>query len=984
MMPWRDIVTLDGFLSWLDADGIPRRITADGHPQRPLGGGWRARGLYTGCAGYGVADLIRDDGTSACWVLVKDGAQLSHGLSIKDPQHAEAFAAAVRADLKSAVATYLTSPTPWRDPRLAALLALGEATRIAYYQMFAFVPPAAAPDTDPIPNPAFTDIATLDHDLEWTAPHGTTRRIAPDRLRAALAWDPNEWFLRGCANDTLEWPALGADAMAQDVRCLVQDYQAMYFRCIDPSGFIYFIILNPFGDRIAVYIPELDRIIGDKGMAGPQFAGRGRGLAFNIAHHVMRYGTPHLDWLSHPVRGYAHFMWPGAVAHLGHYLWNELTGLHKITDRLDPARHPAIAVLGGAEAPDFYGPIEELFPELAPRITGEHRDHAALIKDCYARRIQPFRAHGMWIPASLRDRVMRAVRHDSEVEHIAALLDDDTDTRIVTFGLRMFDRTMVDQEGFYFAVIQALLAHCRRLTVVIDGLNIKPGRPRGTVFKSFATGQLSKPAIELEHDIAEGLRRRCAGLPVRIVDCVGASVRYSLFWIDRSQMFVAPWGGGLAKYRWVCNKPGYVLSNSLNLRLPHHIPIYHLPEFMEDPAPIEIAAPDAVTDQRGPDQQIGPDGLDPGMRRGAHVSSANFEPDMPRVLARIVELFTSTIPFSQRTLAPPADDPPPPAPPPSLPDPIPEVLAGKDGYLFLAGGSHRVLEFVLGRLRPTAQSHTNFATDIAERARISTSIGARYLHVVFPDKQSVLPALFPYPVGETLTERYLRRAPEVAPLVCNLRDILAAQPKPVFARTDTHLTDFGTIAATAHLVERLTGQTHPDIEALLLGALADGPPQLRDLGSKLSPPITEAIPACTAPWRGHSFFNDLSGGNNGLVHIRFNPEAPIRRRLLWFGDSFGRQACQFLAFYFQEVVFLRTGFFHPEIAAAIRPNILITQNIERYFSHWISDADRPSFFMYPHLGTTPYAPDKKFATAFSAVLGSDQTRERFIRSLAPA
>ena len=984
MMAWRDIVTLDGSLSWFTREGLLRRITVNGHPHKPLGGGWRPRGLYTGCAGYGIAEMNRDDGSSACWVVDKEGALISHGLAVKDPRHAEAFAKAVRADIRGAVAAYLTSPTPWLDPGLTALLSLGEQTRITYYQAFGFAPQFEA---DPIPKPGFTHIATLgEEDLEWTGRDGVVRSISPARIRAALAWDPNEWFLRGCANEGLEWPALGGEGMARDVRCLVQDYKAMYLRCVDPvGGFVYFILLSAYGgDRVSgLYIPEFKRIFG-KAQGAHQFDGHGRGLAFNIVHHAMRYGTAHLDWLRHKVQGYVHFMWPASDSHLGHYVWNELTGLNMIVSRLDATQLPAVAVLSGTDAPDFYGPIEELYPELAGRIGTEHRDYNALIKDCYARKVQPYRAHGMWIPAAVRERVMRAVMHDSEIGHIAPLLEEDADTRTVTFGLRLFDRTMVDPEGFYFAVIQALLAHCRRLTVVIDGLNVKPGRPRASVFKSFAADDLRKPAIEREREIAERLRQRCAGLPVRIVDCVGASVRYSLYWIARSQMFVAPWGGGLVKYRWICNKPGYVMSNRLNLGLPHHIRIYNMKEFMEDPAPLEFAEIDVVTDLRGPDQQIGPDGLDPGMRRGSHVSSANFELDMPRVLARITDLFVRTMPPPPVAATLPVEEPPRPVAGPPLPDPIPDVMPGMDGYLFLTGGSHRVLEFVAGRIRPSPQSHANFAANIAERARISGSIGARYLHVVFPDKQSVLPEMFPYPVGETLTERYLRLAPEVVPLVCSLQAILADQPRPVFARTDTHLTDFGTIAATAHIVERLTGAAHPEITALLTDALTEGPPQLRDLGSKVTPPIPEAIPVCTARWHGHSFVNDLSGGNNGLVNIRFNTAAPIRRRLLWFGDSFGRQACQFLAFYFQEVIFLRTGFFHPDMAAAIRPDIVITQNIERYFSHWISDNDRPSFYMYPYLGNAAYAPDKTFATAFSAVLGSDEVRERFIRGLGPA
>ena len=66
--------------------------------------------------------------------------------------------------------------------------------------------------------------------------------------------------------------------------------------------------------------------------------------------------------------------------------------------------------------------------------------------------------------------------------------------------------------------------------------------------------------------------------------------------------------------------------------------------------------------------------------------------------------------------------------------------------------------------------------------------------------------------------------------------------------------------------------------------------------------------------------------------------------------------------------FYRTGHFHEELAALIQPDVLITENVERYLDTPLADEARPHFLLYPILQGQSYAPAKEFAEAFSAVL----------------
>ncbi len=134
------------------------------------------------------------------------------------------------------------------------------------------------------------------------------------------------------------------------------------------------------------------------------------------------------------------------------------------------------------------------------------------------------------------------------------------------------------------------------------------------------------------------IRSAIAGRSVHIIDCVGSSMRLNLFWIDRASMFVCPWGAGLVKYRWVCNKLGFVFSSRNNLTQPHHLPIYHLPQFMEDPTELEFADPAHVTDLRLPGEILDSNGRDLHEQRGG-LSAVNFTLDSGPVLDRIAALF---------------------------------------------------------------------------------------------------------------------------------------------------------------------------------------------------------------------------------------------------------------------------------------------------------------------------------------------------------
>jgi hypothetical protein len=300
------------------------------------------------------------------------------------------------------------------------------------------------------------------------------------------------------------------------------------------------------------------------------------------------------------------------------------------------------------------------------------------------------------------------------------------------------------------------------------------------------------------------------------------------------------------------------------------------------------------------------------------------------------------------------------------------VLVGHDGILFLSGGSHTVFDIVMGLKPIPSQCFTVFAENLAARAAWARQHDAKYLHVIFPDKQSIIPEQWPDGVPLRMGEEFVKRTPGGDQLIFYPVALLEPHKADVISKVDTHINGYGSILIAAELVRRLTGEAQDEIAARLVGTLVMGEPKGGDLGSKLDPPVMGRDLVSSARSPGKWVSNEIQGGNNGLVDLRLNAHAPYDKRVVFFGDSFGRDVCRFLQFWFREVIFLRSGYFHPEVADLCPPDYLVTENVERYLDNCLPDAGRPNFFMYPFLNRLDYAPSQEFAAAFSALLSGNQ------------
>jgi len=229
-------------------------------------------------------------------------------------------------------------------------------------------------------------------------------------------------------------------------------------------------------------------------------------------------------------------------------------------------------------------------------------------------------------------------------------------------------------------------------------------------------------------------------------------------------------------------------------------------------------------------------------------------------------------------------------------------------------------------------------------------------------------------LGELYVERcQFRRSSVLYP-----RDRLRGQSniKEVFMKTDTHMTDFGTAISTAAAVEALLGEDQSQSLQQILERPATTRDWTGDLGGRFLPPRTEIRDLINGAPAAKWFHNRLSGGNNGIVDILINPNSSSDKSILVFGDSFARDWGKFLTEWFRQIMFLRTPYFHEDIVEQVKPDFVVSQNVERYLNNCHPDEERPSFFMFPHLREEPYGPGKEFAEAFSALLACGREPHR--------
>jgi len=300
------------------------------------------------------------------------------------------------------------------------------------------------------------------------------------------------------------------------------------------------------------------------------------------------------------------------------------------------------------------------------------------------------------------------------------------------------------------------------------------------------------------------------------------------------------------------------------------------------------------------------------------------------------------------------------------------VHQGEDGWLFLRTGANNVEKFYTVKNHLTDAEIEQWCLILRKRKQNLTTRGISYFHMIAPDKITVYADRYgcylPY---------YNLRPSLILPsaladigffelyidLSCPL--MLQRDSSLLYWKTDTHWTYFGAVIAAQEICRALNVIV-PDFSK---GVFHENTATL-DLGSKIEPPISEAVNCFEFSNPAKLIFENCLVAQSaaespkyraGLLHgshvVYRNENAPNSQKVALFGDSYcevGQSLLTgLLAQTFREVHFFWSNSIDYGYIAEIKPDIVLSELAERFVKRIPDDErDLRSFAVTRHAAFT--------------------------------
>ena len=266
------------------------------------------------------------------------------------------------------------------------------------------------------------------------------------------------------------------------------------------------------------------------------------------------------------------------------------------------------------------------------------------------------------------------------------------------------------------------------------------------------------------------------------------------------------------------------------------------------------------------------------------------------------------------------------------------VVFGQDGYLFVHTGANNINGQYLMPQDEAQALAAQWAETLDRRRETSKAAGVQFLQMIVPEKSSLLPQKTPFPAAAgTPLMQALSASQASHPDYIDVRVLFDADEALIaFPKANGHMSAFGSVKAFQAALARL-GLEPPTITF--------GPPQIKrsDLSNhfgglqfynRVAFPNSPEIETYSAGLQEILVIEDA--GHRGQRRGWSNPSAPIKKRVLAFGNSFfergGSPECLswWFARWFEEFQFIWSPDLDPAEIEAYKPDIVICQTIERF------------------------------------------------------
>lgn len=554
-----------------------------------LPAGWRAARICTLFFPTLLLELEHEDGVQAAtWFLDQHGVLQGRRAQELPAAARSTLARALRPLFEGLWQAMLLGPEPALPPDAARFLRLPEATRLDLLALMLDGRAEAGLHTR-------TTMRTLAEALPPTLGHVVRTRVGqlaldPAHLRAACLQSLHESFAEQLRDGETGWPSPVDGARVRTVlQPLTLDNLCFAYRLHDPRHdlTVYVVGLEWHFRTFGLYFPAIDLMVCADAAATDRLRLYCLDFVELLQRHLVLYG----DSIA---RGAARraAAGPGPLLqvfrgepslHIGHYVWQDLSGLDWLTRHVPDTHLPYCMVFDTQLQAEMYGPIDQIHPALQGRVIRRQGGFEEAVRSVYESAARPMKFTSMHVRRNVGVTVMDAIDRDPAWQATRAAADAvPPGTPVVLIGLRVGNRAPVDQAGFVCRLVAELASIPGPAPVIVlDGHNQSA---EGATYRSVGDDRPGAvPLVEAERAIAARVADTCAALGLVLIDTVGRPVAHSLIWCRRAQFFVAPWGAALAKYRWICNRPGLVMTGRWNLANRHDLDIYNAPRYLEAP-----------------------------------------------------------------------------------------------------------------------------------------------------------------------------------------------------------------------------------------------------------------------------------------------------------------------------------------------------------------------------------------------------------------
>jgi hypothetical protein len=323
------------------------------------------------------------------------------------------------------------------------------------------------------------------------------------------------------------------------------DLQGFLYRFVGREIF-YLMTGCPRGEKLLIYIPRLELIIN----LNPALVGLTRPVESinKLKSYMVSYWQQVKTYLANDQKKVVDIV--GLGFNIGHYLWQDVTGIDVILK--NGMSQNIDVIIGDGE----YFSIGDIFSEIKSENLNHVKDVWNAFKMVLDKNYVAFRANGFFIEEELINKVCQVAWTKCSEDVVQEVAKAKNHFPLISIQIRTSSRVWLGQVEGIANIIKTLYTDFPNLGIVFDGWSLTGKED------SLST---SWSIIEREKAIMEEI---LAIIPstINTYSAIGATTYETIVWNLAIDLSLSPLGAGLMYPSWIANKPSVVYADTIILK----------------------------------------------------------------------------------------------------------------------------------------------------------------------------------------------------------------------------------------------------------------------------------------------------------------------------------------------------------------------------------------------------------------------------------